>query len=241
MRSRVRRRTNHNVSQNLDSFLDILTNTVGVLMFISLFVTLIATGSNPKTRVTIQTPLSSPTDKQSLWFEIDDNKVSHLNLRQVREKELELSGNLPNCIRPSSDPGSSDYFSRQNNYQSCLLSILGRQSNFRTNTENYAVKTVDRGVSLQFDPRSPDTGETTSQIAAPDSDFRRVLSQFNPQKDYLVFIVRPDSFEAFRAARKQAWDAGYEVGWEPLDRDSPIKIRTIIGSELPGGKSIGVQ
>ena len=236
MRSRARGRTNH-VSQNLDSFLDILTNTVGVLMFISLFVTLIATGSSPKTRVTIQTPLASPTDKESLWFEINGNKVSYLDLRQVRERELELSGNLPNCNKP--DPSAD--ISRQDIYQSCLLSILGRQSNFRTYTQNYRVRTVDRGVSLLFEPASEEVGETTSQLSAPDSDFKRVLAQFNPQKDYLVFIVRPDSFEAFRTARKQAWDAGYQVGWEPQAQDLPIKIRTIIGSELPGGKAIGVQ
>ena len=238
MRSRARRR-NTNVSQNLDSFLDILTNTVGVLMFISLFVTLIATGSSPKTRVTIQTPLSSPTDKESLWFEIEDNKVRHLNLRQVRKQELELSENLPNCNQPNNS--DTDYISRQNAYQSCLLSILGRQSNFRASTKNYRVRTVDGGVSLQFDPASADVGENPSQLTAANSDFRQVLAQSDPKKDYLVFIVRPDSFEAFRNARKQAWDAGYEVGWEPLDPELPIKIRTVVGSELPGGRSPGVQ
>ena len=238
MRSRARRR-NTNVSQNLDSFLDILTNTVGVLMFISLFVTLIATGSSPKTRVTIQTPLSSPTDKESLWFEIEDNKVRHLNLRQVRKQELELSENLPNCNQPNNS--DTDYISRQNAYQSCLLSILGRQSNFRASTKNYRVRTVDGGVSLQFDPASADVGENPSQLTAANSDFRQVLAQSDPKQDYLVFIVRPDSFEAFRNARKQAWDAGYEVGWEPLDPELPIKIRTVVGSELPGGRSPGVQ
>lgn len=240
MRSRARRR-NAQVAQNLDSFLDILTNTVGVLMFISLFVTLIATGSSPKTSVTIQTPLASPTDKESLWFELNGNKISHLNLRQVREQELELSGNLPNCNKPLSNSNSSDYALRQSNYESCLLSILGRQTNFRASTDNYQISTVDRGVSLLFDPLSEDIGETSSQLTAPNSDYRQVLSQFNPNQDYLVFIVRPDSFETFRAARQQAWDAGYEVGWEPLTQDAPIKIRTILGSELPGGKSIGVQ
>ncbi|MGF1588827.1 MAG: hypothetical protein ACFCU7_06230 [Pleurocapsa sp.] len=236
MRSRARRKTNH-VSQNLDSFLDVLTNTVGVLMFISLFVSLIATGSSPKTRVTIETPLSSPSDKQSLWFEIKDNRVSHLDLRQIREQELELSRNLPNCNKPSSSSNSSEY----NNYQSCLLSIIGRQSNFRASTKNYRVTTVDRGVSLLFEPLAENTGETTAQLPAPDSDYQQVLSRFNPNQDYLVFIVRPDSFEAFRTARKQAWDAGYEVGWEPHPQDSPIKIRTVLGSELPGGRAIGVQ
>ncbi|MEO0836117.1 MAG: hypothetical protein AAFY16_09050 [Cyanobacteria bacterium J06642_3] len=239
MRSRARRR-NNNLSQNLDSFLDILTNTVGVLMFISLFVTLIATGSSPKTRVTIQTPLASPTDKDQLWFEITGNKVSHLNVRQIREEEIELTGNLPNCNKPG-NVNSDQYALRQRNYESCLLSIIGRQSNFRSNTDNYRVRTSDGGVSLLFEPSSTDIGETTSQLMAIDSQFQQILAQFNPDQDSLAFIVRPDSFEAFRTARKQAWDAGYEVGWEPHPQDAPIKFRTILGSELPGGRALGVQ
>lgn len=230
MRSRARRRK-RGVSQNLDSFLDILTNTVGVLMFISLFATLIATGSSPKTSVTIQTPISSPTEKESLWFEIQNNRISYLNLRDVREQEIELSGSLPNCNRSSGE----------SNYQSCLLSVLGRQSNFRANTDNYRVKTVDNGVSLLFQPQSTDIGETTTELTATDSAYQQVLAKFNPQEDYLIFIVRPDSFEAFRAARKQAWDAGYDVGWEPHGQDAPIKIRTLIGSELPGGRQVAPQ
>lgn len=230
MRSRARRR-NRALSQNLDSFLDILTNTVGVLMFISLFATLIATGSSPKTNVTIQTPLVSSTQKKSLWFEIQGNKVSYLNLRDVRKKEVELTRNLPNCNQASG----------QSNYQSCLFSVLGRQGNFTANTDSYRVRTVDEGVSLLFQPKSPGIGETTAQLTANNSAYRQVLARFNPEQDYLIFIVRPDSFETFRTARKQAWDAGYEVGWEPHPQEEPIKIRTIIGSELPGGRSPGVQ
>jgi len=240
MRSRTRRRTNH-TSQNLDSFLDILTNTVGVLMFISLFVTLIATGSSPKTRVTIQTPLASTSDKEQLWFEINGNKVSHLNLRQIREEEIELTENLPNCNKPRNNANSPDYVLRQENYQSCLLSVIGRQSNFRSKTKNYQVKAKGRGVSLAFTPRSADIGETTTQLATPNSEFKQILSQFDPDQDFLAFIVRPDSFEAFRTARKQAWDAGYEVGWEPHPQDASISFRTLLGSELPGGKTLQVQ
>lgn len=240
MRSRTRRRPNH-TSQNLDSFLDILTNTVGVLMFISLFVTLIATGSAPKTRVRIETPLVSATDKEQLWFEINGNKVSHLNLRQIREEEIELTGNLPNCNKPRNNPNAPDYVLRQENYQSCLLSVIGRQSNFRSSNKNYEVKAQNRGISLLFSPQSSDIGETTSQLMAPDSEFKQVLSQYDPDKDFLAFIVRPDSFEAFRTARKQAWDAGYDVGWEPHPQGAPIKFRTLLGSELPGGQVIQAQ
>lgn len=239
MRSRARRRNNQ-INQNLDSFLDVLTNTVGVLMFISLFVTLIATGGSSKSKITIQTPISSPTDKESLWFEIKDNKVSYLDLRQVREKELELSSNLPNCNKPS-DIGSADYNLRTQNYQSCLFSVIGRQSNFRANTQNYNVRSVDEGVSLLFEPVSAEIGENPGQLVGANSQFQQVLAKNDANKEYLVFIVRPDSFEAFREARKKAWQAGYEVGWEPHPQNAPIKIRTILGSELPGGRAIPKQ
>jgi hypothetical protein len=240
MRSRARRKNNQ-TAQNLDSFLDVLTNTVGVLMFISLFVTLIATGGSTKGKINIQTPLSSSTNKESLWFEIKNEKVSYLDLRAVREQELELSGNLPNCNKPLSSPNAPDYVQLQEDYQSCLLSTLGRQNNFRTTTQDYNVSTVDDGVSLVFAPKSSGVGETIAQLDAPDSNFQQVLAKYNTQKDYLIFVVRPDSFEAFRAARKKAWEAGYEVGWEPQFQNVPIKIRTILGSELPGGQYIGVQ
>lgn len=235
MRNRVRRKM-PNASQNLDSFLDVLTNIVGVLIFVSLFASLAANGGAPKTHLTIQTPLASTTDKEPLWFEIQNNKVSYLNLRQIRNKEIELSGSLPNCNKPSSGDSVS-----LSNYQSCLLSILGRQSNFRVDTDSYRVRTVDQGVSLLFEPLSNNIGETATKLTAANSAYKQVLSKSNPKKDYLAFIVRPDSFEAFRDARKQAWEAGYEVGWEPLEQDAPIKIRTIIGSELPGGRAVGVQ
>lgn len=225
-----------NASQNLDSFLDVLTNIVGVLIFVSLFASLAANGGAPKTHLTIQTPLTSTTDKEPLWFEIQNNKVSYLNLRQIRNKEIELSGSLPNCNKPSSGDSVS-----LSNYQSCLLSILGRQSNFRVDTDSYRVRTVDQGVSLLFEPLSNNIGETGTKLTAANSAYQQVLSKSNPNKDYLAFIVRPDSFETFRDARKQAWEAGYEVGWEPIEQDAPIKIRTIIGSELPGGRAVGVQ
>lgn len=240
MRSRARRRNNQ-INQNLDSFLDILTNTVGVLMFISLFVTLIATGGSSKSKITIQTPLSSSTDKESLWFEIRDNKVSYLNLRKVREEELEFSGNLPNCNKPLTSTDAPDYSFRQDNYTSCLSSVLGRQSNFTATTQDYNVRVVENGLSLLFNPKSNQVGETTSQLIEASSQFKQVLSQNNANRDYLIFIVRPDSFEAFREARKQAWEAGYEVGWEPHPQNAPIRIRTILGSELPGGQTINPQ
>ncbi|GAB4542779.1 MAG: hypothetical protein Tsb0014_35860 [Pleurocapsa sp.] len=236
MRNRARRRLAV-PEQNLDSFLDILTNTVGVLMFISLFVTLIATGSSSKSKLVIQTPLASETKKEPLWFEIRDNQVTYLNKERVDEEQYKLFGNLPYCVPPdvSSNLGLSanaEYLRRLENYNSCKVSRSRRLSNFQFQTEYYDVVTVDG--SLRFEPVFGKDGETEEQLRAESSQFNQVLAKFDPSKQYLAFIVRPDSFTAFRAARKQAWAQGYEVGWEPHPSELPIQF----GER---GRAVGVQ
>lgn len=235
MRARARRRSAV-PSQNLDSFLDILTNTVGVLMFISLFVTLIAVEADS----IIQTPLASETKKTPRFFEIRDNKLTYIDDEKVGAEMEQLIGNLPFCNKPdfsvsSGFEDSQEYIRRMGNYRSCIQSRAGRLVNFQTTTEYYNVKMINPATfSLQYDPLPTKEGENKDQIALNNSAFNEVLAKLNPNEDYLAFIVRPDSFSAFRAARKQAWAQGFEAGWEPHPEELPITF----GS---GGRAIGVQ
>ncbi len=222
--------------QNLDSFLDILTNTVGVLMFVSLFVTLIAVEADS----IVKTPIVSKSTKEPRFFEIRDGKVTYLNDTKVQQEIESLIGNLPNCNRPDySDEfdltGSSEYVRRMSEYRSCISSRSNRLINFQTQTEYYNVKMTNASTfSMVYEPIATKEGENKDQIAAKKSEFNQVLADLNPQKDYLAFIVRPDSFSAFRVAREQAWAQGFDVGWEPHKEDIPITF----GS---GGRAIGVQ
>lgn len=232
MRNRARRK-NAVPSQNLDSFLDILTNTVGVLMFISLFVTLIAVEADS----IIKTPLASKTDKTPRFFEIRDNKISYIDDEKVGAEIEQLIGNLPSCNQPefSLDTDSQKYLIDMSNYRSCIQSRSGRLINFQTKTDYYNVKMTNPSTfSLLYEPIPSQEGENKDQIVVKNSAFNQILTKFNPQKDYLAFIVRPDSFSAFRAARQQAWDKGFEAGWEPHKTERPITF----GS---GGRAIGVQ
>jgi hypothetical protein len=236
MRNRARRKSAV-PEQNLDSFLDIMTNTVGTLMFISLFMTLVATGSGSKSKLVIQTPLASETKKDPLWFEIRDNQVMYLNKDRVDEEQYKLFGNLPYCVPPDGSgnlglSANGEYLRRLDDYNSCRVSRSKRLSNFQFKTEYYDVVTVDG--SLRFEPLVGKNGETEEQLKTENSQFNQVLAKFNPNKQYLAFIVRPDSFTAFRAARKQAWTQGYEVGWEPHPSELPIQF----GER---GRAIGVQ
>ncbi|WP_036479939.1 hypothetical protein [Myxosarcina sp. GI1] len=235
MRNRIRRKLAV-PSQNLDSFLDILTNTVGVLMFVSLFVTLIAVEADS----IVKTPIVSKSTKEPRFFEIRDGKVTYLNDAKVQQEIETLIGNLPNCNRPDfSDEfdltGSSEYVRRMSEYRSCISSRSNRLINFQTQTEYYNVKMTNASTfSMVYEPIATKEGENKDQIAAKKSEFNQVLAGLNPQQDYLAFIVRPDSFSAFRTAREQAWAQGFDVGWEPHKEDIPITF----GS---GGRAIGVQ
>ena len=235
MRNRSRRQVNH-PAQNLDSFLDILTNTVGVLMFISLFVTLIASQADS----IVKTPLASESKKIPRFFEIRENKVTYINDEQVGKEIEQITGNLPACNRPDNPGGSSlfsdpNYAARINDYRSCLRSRGQRIANFQTRTEYYDVRMINASTfSLIYEPIPTKEGESKEELALPQSEFLQVLEKLDPKQDYLAFIVRPDSFSGFRAAREQAWAKGFDVGWEPHKTERPI----VFGS---GGRAIGVQ
>ena len=235
MRNRSRRKLNR-PTQNLDSFLDILTNTVGVLMFISLFVTLIASEADS----IVKTPLSSETTKVPRFFEIRDNKIAYIDDEKVGKDIEEITGNLPACNRPKT-PAQPDLFERQDYvgslraYRACLRSRAQRIANFQTQTEYYDVRMINPSTfSLIYEPIPNKEGESKEELVLPQSDYLQVLEKLDPQKDYLAFIVRPDSFSGFRVAREQAWAKGFDVGWEPHKSERPI----VFGS---GGRAIGVQ
>ena len=231
---RHRRRRHHSKpGQNLDSFLDILTNTLGVLMFVMIFVSLIAVEVDS----VVKTPLASETKKTARFFEVRENKVTYLDDQQVGEAMDFVVGNLPSCNKPDFDldSASADYSSRMQFYKSCVQNRANRLINFRTQTEFYKVTMVDaRTFTMRYDPIPNKPGENSEEILLSDSKFNQVLAELDPQQDYLAFIVRPDSFSSFRAAREQAWAQGFEVGWEPHKTENPI----VFGS---GGRAIGVQ
>lgn len=233
MRGRRVRKSNY-PSQNLDSFLDILTNTVGVLMFIGLFLSLLAV----ETGTIIRTPLRAETDKQGRFFEVRNNQIFYLSDPKLEEQIDQIFTTLPNCKTPDipKDIPSylySFYIQEIEAYEQCMKSRNMTLQNFYYDNGNYLVSFTDDGA-LKYDASSSAQGENSKELKEKNSNFINALKQLNPEVNYLAFIVRPDSFEAFRAAREKAWSLGFEVGWEPISQDRVL----VFGS---GGRSIGVQ
>ena len=73
-------------------------------------------------------------------------------------------------------------------------------------------------------PRTNATGIKSADIT---NKFGSVIAPINKDNQYLVFLVRDDSFLAFRKARDVSTRAGYRSGWEYLGRDEPL---TFVGA-----------
>lgn len=232
MRRRARRKPLY-PSQNLDSFLDILTNTVGVLMFIGLFVALVASQAG----TVVRTPLLSQTNKNPRFFEVRGNRVIFIDDQAVDEQIETFANRLPYCEEPSIPDRifrqDYDYYlDKIREYNNCVSQQISQWEQFEAKTSHYQVSFY--GNSLLYEPLPNQPGESPEQLKQISSEFQTILSGLNPEKHYLAFVVRPDSFAAFRAAREQAWKQGFKVGWEPHQSDRPL----LFGS---GGRSIGVQ
>jgi len=219
-------------TQNLDSFLDILTNTVGVLMFIGLFVALISLEAG----TIVKTPLVTNSNKTPHLFEVRKDRVIYIDTQEINRQLNTFSASLPTCEKPTPPEYSYSnyeyYFGQLQEYQNCLINQVDRFKTFEGKTDNYSVFIQED--YLIYQPIAKDVGEAPKQFTQADSKYNQILATLNPKNDYLAFIVRPDSFKAFRQAREQADKKGFDVGWEPQKSEIPL----IFGS---GGRTIGVQ
>jgi hypothetical protein len=232
---RIRRTRNNTIpSQNLDSFLDILTNTVGVLMFIGLFVSLLAV----EVGTVIRTPLRTETNKIGKFFELRNNQIFYINDPQIEQEIEKLISGLPQCYEPDIpndvSPYTYDFFVEEiKEYQQCLVSRNRQLDQFYVNNNNYIVSFLENG-SLKYEPVLGSQGDDEEELEKENSEFKTVLKSLDPNLNFIAFIVRPDSFSLFRTARAEAISEGFDVGWEPFKQDRVL----IFGS---GGRSIGVQ
>jgi hypothetical protein len=77
---------------------------------------------------------------------------------------------------------------------------------------------------ISLEPRTGVSGISREQLDKPDSPFQAVLANLDPKTKYLNFLVRDDSFSAFRLARSIAERQSFETGFELLGAGEPIKI-----------------
>lgn len=203
------RKTSHAKTSliGLDSLVDIVSNTVGILIILAVFMALFsrltlknAERAEPVTPLTepvrrILVPWSHATNKTPVFAYAEGERLRVIDLRAFY---AQLSQRQPASGR---DP--------------IQIELPGMDTKF------YPVTNLV--YCLEFLPK-PGFGETLALSRAANSQWRTALAAYPAEKYYYFFWVSGDSFELFRTVRQELWDQKIEVGWKPVLAGAPLEI-----------------
>ena len=202
-RSRARSRGE---AMNLDPFLDVMTNVVGVLVLIAIIVAV----QSRNLDVALGLPIlhDPPSGARRHVVHCADNKVSFLDLTGLRSAAWEV------LEAESSARGGRPFQSRRE------VQAIFDQHDVGTVTHRviYADAATNDCVIR------PGMGESSVALHLEDSEFRARLATLDPGSDWLFFLVEESSFGVFRSARQLARERGVEVGWYPHESGSSLSF-----------------
>ena len=206
----MRRRDHHvGLGKSFDSFLSIVTkNGLGMLILIAMATTFTSEQalSQPKFKKSLGTPLikTAPLNMKPHVFECSGGRIVPIDTNGILNQAKEFFSSL--------EPRRSE---------------LARQFNdAKLGTDYYTFEFQPRSGDEQFPdfpgillkPREPPGGDTLDDVKNADKPFRKQLKTLDPNRDALILIVRPDSFEFFRSIREVIQHEGFKIGWHPWDK-----------------------
>lgn len=192
-------------SVNLDSFLDIMTCLVGVLVLI-----IILTGLDAATiQVVIPTPMEYDTEKRPIFIEARNNELFRVPVTELqaevdvamRRLRDEAAGNRDRLFQMMQDL-DLEYEGFRVDLSYFLMGQFGILP--VEETPGYALRDWNRETARDW--------------------FGSILANMDTEEEFLSFIVRDDSFEVFKIARHLAWLADAHVGYELVPREEPIRF-----------------
>lgn len=208
-----RRRRQRNTRLSHDSMLDIVTNSLGLLILVA---TLTAFSSQG-----IKFTLGAP-----IMYEADASK-------EVVQFEIREGGLYPIDLEFLEDEFVAFFESEYANKVDYAESFNARQ--VKTDYYELSLGAGDPGAGLysgfiKLTPLENAVADRVADLDDPESEIRLKLKTMDPEKQWLFFLVREDSFQAFRKFREYLMAKGYEVGWTPVEDEEPLEFG-------PGGRS----
>jgi len=190
---------------SLDSFLDIVTNVVGVLILIAV-VTVLSAGDFAV--ASGATALEEPrAGAGRIVFE----------LSQDRAYFVDEEGNADRVRRLVREEYSEEEIDAD-----VVAAMLGLND---VGDQNHRVRAEvqPRGLVWTYTLRRSAEGESIERLSELGSTFQRKLGAL-PPGSFVYFVVHDDSFEAFRHARDLARRRGIATGWHPIEATEPLRF-----------------
>jgi hypothetical protein len=192
---------------SLDSFLDIVTNVVGVLVLVAM-VTVLSAGniSVPSGATAMRAPRPSA---ERLLFECAGEQVYFVDEEGNGQRVLE---EVTRVTQRQLTPAA-------------LVSLLDDtdvgDGNYRVQAES-----TTGGIAWIYGLRPSARGEHAADLDGVQSAFRKRLATLE-RGGFAYFVVHDDSFEIFQKARDIARAHGVSVGWHPVEGRAPVRLSAV--------------
>ena len=153
---------------------------------------------------------SNGSEKQPMFFECRNDQVFYVDTVGLDEKIAKVLSLLTPGTK-SSDPSG----------------FVKAINDNEIGNENYKVSpSYLLAMIMALEPKPGVRGDNQDALPDSNSNFQKWLRKLNLNSNDLIFLVRDDSFKVFRQAREIAEKIGFDVSWELLDKDEPIKFGT---------------
>ncbi|MBX3414063.1 MAG: hypothetical protein KF708_15355 [Pirellulales bacterium] len=182
-------------------------------------------GDTPDAEVVyLPNPRSAPEGAQPVLLLCRDERLYPLDVETLRQESLARALEIVRSQSLDRDPQAGIDAEK-------LIAAFNAR---KPNNDYFRVSLMARGPTpwLVFERRQ-DRGHPALALRRRGGNFQRGLSTLNPAKQFANFLVWPDSFEVYLAAREVVASAGLLAGWAP--QTTSEEYATPLGGDLRFG------
>lgn len=218
-------RRSRRLALNLDSLTDIVTCSVGIAVFVVLHGVLSTGGLVVNKRLPI---LQEDDTKTMVRVLCEANTVRPFDLDRLIDQMLaeapppDTFGQVRGSVDRWNGRVKADGFMR----------VTGYAGYFEESWGLYSERKLDWGVYIE--PLRSGGHDTVLTVGQPDGCYQRLLARLKPDREFISFLVDPQSVEVFEKCADLARGKGIEVGWQPLVGGWPVRI-SMMGDTQPEG------
>jgi len=191
---------------------DMLTNTVGIMLFILIFAALSTSGAVALKHL----PRERSTDAKAIFMYCSGGRLARIDADALMRR----------IEKPLGDPTYATATAWAKRYstqkiQTDDLDVSGEAS--AVYDENPFQSSVRLNKAIIAHIRK-DRGDDVDAIHEGRSELQALIGTENNRDEFFFFLVDPDSIAIFRAARDRVAKAGFNVGWSSLGPGEPARI-----------------
>jgi hypothetical protein len=207
----MRRRRTGRATQGLTlvPLADMLTNTVGIMLFILIFTVLVFD-------VQRVFPFERKTELTPTFFICANNRLMTTDIAESNRRYFTKVRESLNAAQ-----GILDLIVRTRQVNEVGAQVEG-DVEFTRQVVGFAP--ADGGLKILTQTvvkPLPGAGETVDRLLRSESRYAATLRRLDPAKTFAYFLVRPDCIDAFNAARDAAMENHFRYGWTPLGAGMP--------------------